>query len=693
MKKTKLLSLIMAIAMILAISAPFIASADDFTLPADGNVNVPVNLTGSITITAPSNITISANEFFAYRLFELLAIRSDEVPNTNERHFVYDDNTEANNVKKFLVWADSTTGKDLRNGYNDSGTAILDYGTNIENFRKMLQDDLTFDHTKLIMLAKDIAVYNRQAAIGDRIPLASGTKTTNAQGQVVFSGVDFGYYLVMGCDLGVTKTSLRDDEQYMAPTQNNHYDADSAKPELITRSMLVNVPEYVGTLDGLGDDPIDGVLTKDAKRNFKGDAPQLDKEVWDEDGTPSWEESADKDIGENIMYRIVTTIPDLKGYDLDTYLFRVKDVLSSGLTLNSTAFTKSLTNATQTLNPNESEYDSTTNNGNTIVVTRGGVAVPVANWTFTATDVSPNGFTLTFGNELSTTPPYYPIKDKVNFNLQAGDVITITYFAKLNKNAIIDGIGNKNSATLEYSNDPDWNGVGTPPTGETPPDEPKVFTYDLKMKKVDGEDNNTGLGGAQFQLFRGDTAPTFSGGIGNAIAGNPSYAPLTFVAGTAITPGVHYRVPDSTETGSATMTTDASGIIRISGLDAGTYWLVETKAPIGYNRLEAPIKIMISHLVDHNAINPEDNGGGRVSYIAFDIDEEDVEDGVIGTLIEREANLNTNYVLQIQNHTGGILPGTGGIGVYVFYGAGTILAALLVVAFVIRRKKNALQID
>ena len=66
MKKTKLLSLIMAIAMILAISAPFIASADDFTLPADGNVNVPVNLTGSITITAPSNITISANELPDY---------------------------------------------------------------------------------------------------------------------------------------------------------------------------------------------------------------------------------------------------------------------------------------------------------------------------------------------------------------------------------------------------------------------------------------------------------------------------------------------------------------------------------------------------------------------------------------------------------------------------------------------------
>ena len=90
-----------------------------------------------------------------------------------------------------------------------------------------------------------------------------------------------------------------------------------------------------------------------------------------------------------------------------------------------------------------------------------------------------------------------------------------------------------------------------------------------------------------------------------------------------------------------TVTTIASGKFTIEGLDAGTYYLTETKQPDGYNKLSAPVKITIA----------ED---GKIT----------VNDGASSTSL-----------VKVENKSGSLLPSTGGRGTTLFY----ILGAILVV--------------
>ena len=51
---------------------------------------------------------------------------------------------------------------------------------------------------------------------------------------------------------------------------------------------------------------------------------------------------------------------------------------------------------------------------------------------------------------------------------------------------------------------------------------------------------------------------------------------------------------DETGTSTKVVTTDATGVITIKGLKEGTYYLHETAAPTGFNKLTRPIKIQIT---------------------------------------------------------------------------------------------------
>ena len=73
--------------------------------------------------------------------------------------------------------------------------------------------------------------------------------------------------------------------------------------------------------------------------------------------------------------------------------------------------------------------------------------------------------------------------------------------------------------------------------------------------------------------------------------------------------------------------------LQLNGLEAGTYYLVETKAPDGYNKVSGPIKVMINQSTDENEAN--------------------------WTLTAQGAN---GQVLTVKNNTGTILPSTGGTG-------------------------------
>lgn len=58
------------------------------------------------------------------------------------------------------------------------------------------------------------------------------------------------------------------------------------------------------------------------------------------------------------------------------------------------------------------------------------------------------------------------------------------------------------------------------------------------------------------------------------------------------------------------VTTDEEGKAAIYGLSYGTYYLVETKAPVGYNRIAEPIRITVhkySHLTEADNVRDDQN--------------------------------------------------------------------------------------
>ena len=104
------------------------------------------------------------------------------------------------------------------------------------------------------------------------------------------------------------------------------------------------------------------------------------------------------------------------------------------------------------------------------------------------------------------------------------------------------------------------------------------------------------------------------------------------------------------------VTTTKSGKFTIKGLDADTYYLTETKQPDGYNKLSAPIKIVITE-------------EGKISV------------GESGTEVTE---------VKVLNNTGTILPSTGGNGTSLIYFLGAVLALVSGVVLITKqRMKNS----
>lgn len=199
--------------------------------------------------------------------------------------------------------------------------------------------------------------------------------------------------------------------------------------------------------------------------------------------------------------------------------------------------------------------------------------------------------------------------------LNAKDTIIVTYSATLNENAKIEETGNTNEAKLEYGDKNTISSKTITKTYKIP-----VFKY---TRKDDG--TNKGLSGAIFTLSK------------NSKGENP--IKLVKITETGNT----YRVAKETETAGITkiteVTTPDDGRFTIQGLDADTYYLTETKQPDGYNKLSAPVKIVI-----------KEDGTITIGDATDTVDEVGVE-----------------------NKSGSLLPHTGGMGTTLFYIFGAIL--------------------
>ena len=101
--------------------------------------------------------------------------------------------------------------------------------------------------------------------------------------------------------------------------------------------------------------------------------------------------------------------------------------------------------------------------------------------------------------------------------------------------------------------------------------------------------------------------------------------------------------------------------LHVNGLAEGTYYLVETKAPDGYNKLTAPVVIKITKSIDTDVNN---------------------------WTISKDGKDETDKIIDIANSTGSLLPSTGGRGAIAF----AVIAALLVfgvaVSFIRDKRKK-----
>lgn len=340
---------------------------------------------------------------------------------------------------------------------------------------------------------------------------------------------------------------------------------------------------------------------------IKGDLPTVDKKV-QVGGTGK--DATDAKIGDTLTFTLTSTIPDMSAYD--TYTFNFKDTLSKGLTF-----------------------------GQVTSVTVDGVTDPLTvNTDYTVTTPTTSDNTLTVS-----------MKDFKKQQANAGKTITVTYTATLNKDAVVGGHGNTNSATIQYSNDPSSTG-----TGESEPSKVRVFTYGFTVDKYTGDkydDDATRLAGAEFTLApKNDTAMSF----------------VQVDAGSATANAV-YRVAKAGETDTTTtITTPANGKVVFQGLENGEYTLTETKAPAGYNKLASAIGVKVDGKNDGT-----DTTDATVA-ITYNNDN--------GNSYNQTAS---NGAIPVQNKSGAILPGTGGMGTIAFTVIGVLVIALGV-AWTLKRK-------
>ena len=314
-------------------------------------------------------------------------------------------------------------------------------------------------------------------------------------------------------------------------------------------------------------------------------------------------------IGQTVNYTLVVDVPDYPENAVDKK-FIIADYLSEGLTFNE--------GSVRIYNYDDSKEE---NKGTELTN-------DFADYEFTDEK-----------HPAEETSPSFAKSFKGNYSILAEKVI-VEYSATVNEKAVVKETAdtdNKldNKAYLIYNNNP-----YTEDGYREIPDEERVYTYGIQVTKTDNGD--TKLPGAEFNLKQGEETLKF------------------------VKDGSVYRLPLTEEEdakASETLVTDENGLIMIKGLDLGTYTLVETKAPDGY---ELPA-------------NPE-----TVIALADDADDSGKPDGILNN--DSDGTFETTVV----NTKPGILPVTGGIGTALFTICGLLLmsGAVILVVTVSRRKSR-----
>ncbi len=242
----------------------------------------------------------------------------------------------------------------------------------------------------------------------------------------------------------------------------------------------------------------------------------------------------------------------------------------------------------------------------------------------------------------------YSVKDygELKTEVKGESQIIVTYKAKVVSEAYEIQDNLKNEAYLKY-NKASYNAQGVEETINV---NRQLYTYGVKVKKVDNKDENTALQGAEFTLKKGNAEIEF------AKSGE-----------------MYYPVANGDEK----LTTDENGEMLIAGLDLGTYTLTETKAPSGYTLPRNPeTTITLSEKDTVNGTLDESKAEGT-----------NVKANSVAVDGEKAWQLNFTLTNSKSNFN---LPITGGIGTAIFTIGGIMImaGAVMLLTYAIRRSRR-----
>ena len=232
--------------------------------------------------------------------------------------------------------------------------------------------------------------------------------------------------------------------------------------------------------------------------------------------------------------------------------------------------------------------------------------------------------------------------------------ITITYKAKLNENATSGFDANTNTATVTYSNNP----------SETESKEEKTYHYTFD---IDGSVFGSQTGKEIIKVGRDETT-------GDLITLESESTSTTPLAGAVF--GL-FKKSDNSKIGE--VTTDSAGLIKFTKLDAGEYYLQELQAPTGYTTDSTKIDVVIAANLNADGTLASYTvtiaGKNTTTYTA----------SYAGTEITVTDDTNTSL---FNNYKAGLLPSTGGSGIYFYIATGIILILIAIALYVHNRRKE-----
>lgn len=453
---------------------------------------------------------------------------------------------------------------------------------------------------------------------------ATHTTATTTDGTTVINNLAYGYYVVY--PLGATDTSA-------APGTGQDYTSVASLVSVTDTNATVNMKSNYPTVDkkiiptqsGSGI-TVGAIVDGSWEGNHQ---MELDDENDPEDtiaphGAADEKKAGDFAIGDTVTYQLTSKVPDMTGYN--SYTFKFTDTLSKGLDLK----------AILSVKVGDTELKAGKTGDNTYLPT------------YTTNDNGTHTLTISFND-------FYN-----NFMNRTGETITVVYTATLNKDALIGMNPNTNKAVVEYSNDPTAGGTGT-----SEPSIVDVHTFNFTIFKyyLKGE-TQTGLANAEFELYKANEA-------GDAADTNAKINIVKVKDG-------EYRqaTPEEAAAGgfkSDVIVSGTNGKVLVKGLDAGTYYLRETKAPEGYNKLLSDIKVEITATYGTD---------GKLASYKVDYTYNGVKKD--GDAITSKDN---SPEVAVENKTGAQLPSTGSKGALMVTLAGIVLFGALTASKAFGKKK------